>query len=338
MTRRQPVLFLAMASPKQLHDDISKGKFRPVYYFYGSEDYRRSEAEKFVADHFLPDMQRSINYHKIDSKKTSAAELAAALSNLPMLGERQVFVVGNFESYKAKDTERLLPYIKSKDPNRVIILSTSSAKTPKKNSPLFKSVSEYAETIEFKKLTLEDSRIQIDSRLGKYKIAIEGEARDLLIGLVDGDRGGLESELNKLTNYKESGETITVDDIRNVSSGYQLFDVFELGDVIIDGNAKKTFQMVQTLLGAGASVDNLIVLLLQHFLSVYLVKNGRPAVGNRNFPFLLAKFRQQAKGFTNNRLEQMLIDLAQANTEVRHQRLPAELVLETLTFKLSSRN
>lgn len=338
MTRRRPVLFLAMASPKQLHDDITKGKFKPVYYFYGSEDFRRSEAEKFVADHFLPDMQRSINYYKIDSKRTPAAELAAALSNLPMLGEKQVYVIGNFESYKSKDMERLLPYVKSKDSNRVIILSTASAKTPKKSSSFFKAVSEFAETVEFKKLSAEDSRVYIDSRLAKHKIAIEPQARDLLIGMIDGDRGGLESELNKLVNFKEGGETISVDDIRNVSSGYQLFDVFELGDVIIAGNAKKTFQMVQSLLGAGANVDNLVILLLQHFLSVYLVKNGRPAVGNRNFPFLLNKFRQQAKGFSNQRLEQMIISLADANTQLRYQGLPGELVLETLTFKLSSPN
>ncbi len=336
MTSRWLMLFLAMASPKQLHDDISKGRFKPVYYFYGSEDYRRSEAEKFVADHFLPDLQRSINYHKIDSKKTSAAELAAALANLPMLGERQVFVVGSFESYKAKEMEQLLKYIKPIDPNRVIILSTSSAKTPRKDSTFFKTVSAIAEPVEFRKLTELETQDTLTKRLTKNRLSMDADARELLIGLVDGDRGGLESELNKLIDYKSEGGSITIDDIKSVCAGYQLFNIFELGDVIVEKNSQRALRMVQALVGAGTNIDYLISLLQAHFISLYLVKNGKNPVGNRGF--LIFKFRMQAKSYSNQQLESIIIMLDEANVELRHQRFTEELVLETLTLKLSSKN
>jgi len=330
------VLFLAVASPNQLRDDITKGKFKPVYYFYGSEDYRRSEAEKFVADHFLPDLQRSINYHKIDSKRTSASELAASLANLPMLGEKQVYVVGNFESYKSKELEQLLRYTKPHDPNRVIILSTSSAKTPKKTSLFFKTVSEIAEPIEFRKLTVQETQGIITARLSKNKLTIAADALELLSGLVDGDRGGLESELNKLIDYKSESGSVTIEDIKKICAGYQLFNIFELGDIIIEGKAPKILRMVQALAGAGTSIDYLISLLQAHFISLYLVKNEKNPVGNRGF--LISKFRQQAKAYSNQQLEGMIIELAVADTEIRHQRFPKELILETLTFKLSNKN
>mgnify|MGYP001565305226 CR=1 FL=1 len=338
MTLPPAVLFLGMASPRQFFEDITKGRFKQVYYFYGSEDYRRSEAEKFVADHFLPDLQRSINYLKIDSKKTSAAELAAALSNLPMLGERQVYVVGNFESYKPKDQEQLLKYIKPKDPNRVIILSTPSAKTPKKTSQFFKTISEIAETVEFGKMKPEDVHSTIVARLAKNKLAIDADALELLIGLVDGDRGGLESELNKLIDFKSEGGSITIDDIQKVCAGYQVFSIFELGDVIVAGNAPKVFKMVQSLLGAGTNVGYLISQLQAHFISLFLVKNGKAPVGNRNFPFLVSKFREQARAFSNQQLEGIIITLDEAMVESRHQRFTEELVLETLIFKLLNRH
>lgn len=327
-----------MAGSEQLRKDISKGLFKPVYYFFGSEDYRRSEAEKFVADHFLPDMQRSINYHKIDSKRTSASELAAALSNLPMLGERQVYVVGSFESYKPKDLEQLLKYIKPKDPNRVIILSTPSAKTPKKSSPFFKTISEFAEPVEFKKLDDKESKNFITSRLAKSKFSITADALELLAGLVDGDFGGLESELNKLIDYKSEDGTITIEDIKKVCAGFQLFNIFELGDVIIEGKTQKILRMVQALVGAGTSIDYLISLLQAHFISLLLVKNGKPAVGNRNWPLLISKFRQQARAYSNQQLEGIIIELAEADTEIRHQRFPKELILETLAIKISKKN
>lgn len=337
MTLPPAVLFLAMASPRQFVDDITKGRFKPVYYFYGSEDYRRTEAEKFVADHFLPDLQRSINYLKIDCKKTSPAELAAALANLPMLGERQVYVVGSFDSYKPKDQEQLLKYIKPKDPNRVIILSTPSAKTPRKDSVFFKTISAVAEPVEFKKMEASDAHDTIVKRLAKNKLAIDADARELLVGLIDGDRGGLESELNKLIDFKSEGGSITIDDIKKVCAGYEIFNIFELGDVIVQRNAPRALKMVQSLVGAGTNIDYLISQLQAHFISLYLVKNGKAPVGNRNFGFLLAKFRNQAKSYSNQQLEEIIIALDEANVELRHKRFTEELVLETLTFKLINR-
>ena len=335
MTCRRLVLFLAMASPKQLHDDISKGKFKPVYYFYGQEDFRRSEAEKFVADHFLPDLQRSINYHKIDSRKTSAGELMASLANLPMLGEKEVFIIGSFETYKAKEMGQILQLIKNPDPNRVVVLSTPSAKTPKKDSTLYKTVTSIAEPVEFRFMTVEETQSIIMTRLAKHKLAIDRAALELLTGLVDGNRGGLESELNKLIDYKAEGGSITVEDISQICAGYELFNIFELGDIIVEGKIQKIMRMVNSLIGAGTSIDMLVALLQQHFLSLYLVKNGKSPVGNRGF--LIPKFRQQARAYSNLQLEGIIKSLAEANTELRHQRLPEELVLETLALELSNK-
>ncbi|MGH8015501.1 MAG: DNA polymerase III subunit delta, partial [Candidatus Zixiibacteriota bacterium] len=310
--------------------------FKPVYYFYGSEDYRRSEAEKFVAEHFLPAAQRSINYNRLDARNTSAAELAAALSNLPMLGEKEVYVVGSFESFKAKELEQLLPYIKSKDTNRVIILSSPSAKTPRKDSSFLKTVADFAELVEFRKLTASETQSSIKNRLVKHNILINDDALELLSGLVDGDKGGLESELNKLTDYKSEGEIVTVEDIRRISAGHEIFNIFDLGDVVIEARTQKILRMLNSLLGAGTSVDFLIFLLQQHFISLYLVKNGKSPVGKRGF--LIYKFREQARNFSNQRLEQIILDLAQANTDLRYQNVPQTLVLETLTLKLSKQN
>jgi DNA polymerase III delta subunit len=325
-----------MASAKELLEDIARGNFKSVYYFFGSQDYRRTEAEKYIADRFLPKLQRSINYYKIDSKKTSAAELASALSNLPMLGEKQVYVVGNFETYKQKEMEKLKPYISSKDANRIIILSTSSSKTPSKKSAFLKEVSEFAETVEFNKLTERETKGLIINRLAKFKVSIEENALELLVGLVDGDKGGLDGELSKLIDYKGEGGKITIDDIREVCSGHELFGIFDLGNVIVEKNQQKILKMLNSLLGGGTSADFLVLLLQQHFISLYLVKNGKQPVGNRGF--LVSRFREQSRGYSNSQLEQIIVALAEANVDLRHQRLTEELILEELTINLSNLN
>jgi len=201
---------------------------------------------------------------------------------------------------------------------------------------LFKRVSEIAEPIELRKLTVQETQGIITARLSKNKLTIAADALELLSGLVDGDRGGLESELNKLIDYKSESGSVTIEDIKKICAGYQLFNIFELGDIIIEGKAPKILRMVQALAGAGTSIDYLISLLQAHFISLYLVKNEKNPVGNRGF--LISKFRQQAKAYSNQQLEGMIIELAVADTEIRHQRFPKELILETLTFKLSNKN
>lgn len=183
-------LFLSMASPRQLFSEITSGKFKPLYYFYGTEDYRRSEAEKFVADHFLPDLQRSTNYHKIDARRTTAGELMASLANLPMLGEKEVYIVSGVESYKTGELEQILGLLQPPDHNRIVILNSPSRKMPQKKSTFFKSVTDVAVPVEFKKLTAPDVQGIIKSRLAKHKLSIEETALELLTGLIDGDRGG----------------------------------------------------------------------------------------------------------------------------------------------------
>ena len=325
-----------MAGPAQLFKEIKAGKFKSLYYFFGPEDYRRAEAEKYIGRHFLPDLQRLTNYRRLDARKISAAELIAQLSNFPILGEKEVHIVTGLESFKPKEQDQILNLIKAPDPNRIIILSTPSNKTPQKKSAFFKKVSEAAMAVEFHKLSQDETRRHIAKTLAANSLSIESEALNSLAGLVDGDRGGLEGELKKLIDYKDSGTTISVEDIKQVCAGYEVFNMFEVGDVLVQGSPRKTLKVISKLLGSGVSIDMLTILLLQHFTSLYLVKNGKNPVGRR--AFLIPKFRAQAGRFGNDQLESIIVSIAEGNAQLRQNELPNRLILETLALSLSVKN
>ena len=187
--------------------------------------------------------------------------------------------------------------------------------------------------VEFNKLNQHETHRHITKTLTANSLGIENEALKRLAGLVDGDRGGLEGELKKLIDYKESGDTITVEDIKQVCSGYEVFNMFEVGDVLVQGSPRKTLKVISRLLGSGVSIDMLTILLIQHFISLYLVKNGKNPVGKR--AFLIHKFRAQAGRFGNAQLESIIISLAEGNAQLRQPDLPNQLILETLALSLS---
>lgn len=322
-----------MIKPGQLLASVKAGKFKPAYYFFGSEDFRLSEAMKYVARSYLPESQASMNLRKFDGRETRCGDLITELSTLPLLGERQVFAISNFQSFKPKEREHILKLLGGPDIGRLVILSSPASKAPKRSSAFIKQVSSAAEVVEFGQLTPGESRGMLSSRLSKEGLQIENEALNDLTELVAGNRGAIEAELSKLTNSFESGSTITRDDVHRICVDYVLHDIFKVADSILQGNAAHTLKMVKFLVGNGNSAVAIVTLMLQHFICVYLAKNGKRPLGNR--AWLTNKFRQQGAEFDNNRLEQMILAIAQCNSELRWSKIKSETLLEMLIINLT---
>ncbi|MDH4035546.1 MAG: hypothetical protein OEV80_17260, partial [candidate division Zixibacteria bacterium] len=208
-----------MITPRTLRTEVSAGKFHPAYYFFGADDYRIVEAQKFLVHSFMPDMLKLTNCRKMDARKASCTEVLTELATLPMLGEKQAVIVSNFQSYKPTEVDRILKMLTPADPNRLVILSSPVAKAPKSKSAFIKKMNSLVQVVEFKKIAQEDVKKTIRSRLQKVEIGIEPQALTLLSALVAGNLGPMEAEINKLINYKQAGETVTEEDISSVCSG-----------------------------------------------------------------------------------------------------------------------
>jgi len=319
-------------TPKQLSSDITAGKFKPVYYFFGTEDYRIVEAEKFLAKQFLPGPQMMTNYRRLDGKRTKATDLIAELSVYPMLGERQVFVVTGFQSYKPTEVDRVLAMLQPPDPNRVVVFSSPSDKAPKKTSAFIKKLAEVAEIVEFRKLTAGEMAAIVRRKLESEGMTIGKEALQLFIELIAGNRGALEAEVDKLVNYRGAGGEVTSDDVRLLTSGFQVFTVFELADHIVAGDVPRVLTQVRKLIAEGTSLTGVLFHVGNHFVSLYLVKNGRPLPSNRRF--LEWKYRRQAPQFNNRQLEQAIEWIAEADAALRRSPVKPELLLESLVLQL----
>lgn len=322
-----------MASPSELLEDISGGKFKPVYYFYGSEDYRIVEAEKYLAREFLPQAQYNTNYRRIDGKRTPCADLIADLSNLPMLGERQVFAISDFQSYSAKEIERILALLSPPDPNRVVILSSPSVRCPDRRSKFMATISQTAEPVEFRRLSGREVASKVKAGLTKAGLRIDRDALAMLVELIAGSRGALDAELAKLIDFKQEGGLVTSDDVGAVTAGFEVYNVFELADRIIEGRTGDVLKMIRSLLAGGNTPVGILALIQQHFICLYLAKNGKKPLRRREF--LIGKYRQQSAGFESDLLENIIVTIAEIDGGLRRGGIKPEIALEMLALSLS---
>jgi DNA polymerase-3 subunit delta len=320
-------------TPLEFSTAVSSGKFASAYYFHGTEDYRMTEAEKFVAQQYLPAAMYRTNYRRLDGRKISCANLLAELSVYPMLGERQLFAVSNFQHYKPTEIERILKQIVPGDTSRILVFSSPSDKNPKKDSAFLKNVSKVATEVEFKKLSVPEATSTIQRKLAKFDIKIEKEALVLLVDLVSGNRGAIETETDKLIDLKGNGSTIGVADVKNASAGYWTYSVFEIGDRVVSGDTANVLRLIKTLIADGNNPTAILYFLSSHFISLYLVKNGKPLETYRRW--LTGKFKTQADQYESDRLEQIIIELAETDAQLRRSPARPEFLLESLALRLT---
>jgi len=324
---------MALKTPGEFLKEISSGKFQPVYYFFGEDDYRIVEAEKYLASQFIPDLQLITNYRRFDGRRTAYADLQAELAVYPMLGEKQLIAVSNIQSYKKEDIEKILKMLTPADPNRIVVLSSPADKAPNKKSAFYKKMTTTVVSVEFNKLTDAETRRMVGRKLEKNNLKIEPEALNLFTELIAGNRGALEAETDKLINYMDEGQTVTREDIQKVASGYQVYTVFTLADHIIAGQSKKVLQQIELLIADGNNPTGILFFLGLHFISLYKVKNNKPLEAHRRW--LTYRFRAQAEKYESEQLEDILIEIARTDADLRTGKLKPALVLETLALKLT---
>lgn len=324
---------MAQKTPVGFFKDIQAGKFKPVYYFFGEDDYRIIEAEKHLAKQFIPNRQLITNYRRFDSRKINLKDLLAELAVYPMLGEKQLIAVANFQSYKKEDSERIFKILTPPDPNRIVVLSSPAAKAPHKKSPFYKRMVEKVELVEFKKLSDKMTRQTVIKKLEKNGLKIEPSALTLLTELISGNRGALENETDKLQNYVQPGKKITEEDIKKVASGFEIYNVYALADHIIEGNSKKIVQQIRLLLADGNTPTGILFFVGKHFITLYLARNNKFRDSSKSW--INNRYRIQAKKFEIDRLEDIIIQIALTDSELRHNIPNPSLTLETLALKLS---
>lgn len=302
-------------TPSELVRELEKGKFRPVYYFYGSEDYRMKEAEKVIASKFLPKSLLKTNHTILSAAKQKLGDILGALSVFPMLGENQLFSITDIQVLKPKDIERILKLMTPPDPNRVIIMTTPSAKAPRKNSKALNLLTKKASAVEFGRITGNMSISKIRAMLNEKNIEIEPDAMQMLVTLGGGDMGGLIREVDKLIDYIGEAGIIRKEDILTVCSDYQMFKIYELADQVATRNLDRALDIVNFLLRKGETPSGIIFWLSEHFIDLYLVKNNKPLPAyKKNMSW---KFRKQVNLFENYQLESIIRQIAETDAILR---------------------
>ena len=314
-------------TPTQLLKEIGADKYKPVYYFFGDEDYRKAEAVKYILSNFIPKQQRALNFTKLSVTKNDFESICGEIAAIPMLGERRFVFVDEVQKLKPTQLKKFFAFLKDMPPNILVILSSPAAHTPDKKSAFMRDVSKIAEAVKFDKLGADAARSRIERHLEGAGFTYDREAVDLLISLTGGDFGGLAGELEKLSLSSEEGAHIGLEQVKMLVSSHEEFTLFELIDLIAAKNTDRALYVCSDLMQRGVKPVPILRMLSGHMMNLTRVHSGKNIAGH---PYYVEKLRRQARQFEEHRLLAAISSIARAESDVRHSKVRDSILLENM--------
>ncbi len=254
---------------KKLNQDISNGNTARFYLFYGEErylvDFYKEELKKAVVGDNMPE------FNLIElSGSISADDLSDAVDSYPVMAEKKLVIISDFDIFKADDaTKEKFTEILNDLPEYCCLLLIYPAEfKPDKRLKLYTLMAKVGEVIEFTRSEREQLSAWIGKRFKALGHTIDNQECEYLIFYCGSLMQALIPEIEKISAYAKSGE-ITREDIDAVATPNVEAVVFDLTDAIVARKYKKAIEILEKLTLIGEEPIALLALVGRQMRQIY---------------------------------------------------------------------
>ena len=256
---------------RQFKRELAEGRIGQLYVFHGEEAYLR--------DHYLGKMKQALltgglddfNYHRLQGKDFSPARLQELVEAVPMMSERTLVLVFDYDIYKG-DKEALSALL-SDLPEYVCVIFVYDVieYKPDNRAKLAKLVKEKGQVVEFARQEQGDLTDWIARRFRALDHEISTEDARYLMFLCGDLMTGLISEIEKIGAYAKQ-RRVTRQDIDTVAAPQLDAVAFQLTDAIAEGDFDRAFSVLGSLLNMQEAPIKLLAILGRQLRQLYTAR------------------------------------------------------------------
>ena len=236
---------------QKLKADLREGNVGCAYIFHGEESYLRENYLGELRKKLVPAGFEEFNYHKLEGKDLTVQMLSEMAEAMPMLSERTLIVVTDFDLFKLNEEQRekLIAFLDDVPPYCcvVFVYDTIEYKPNRTMKKLYKAISDHVETVEFH---AQDSSALTDWIARRFRALdkeIDRQTAEYLIFVCGGLMTGLVPEIQKIAAYAK-GKNITQKDIDAVADPVLSAEVFRMSDAVAQGDYNRASAILGDLL------------------------------------------------------------------------------------------
>ncbi len=257
-----------------------------VYLFYGTDTFIiKSKINKIIQKYEVDDF----NVTNYDMEERNLEEAINDASTIPFMAETKIVILKNayfVSSEKPKkelkhNIDSLKRYLDLPIQETILIISAPYKKLDERKA-ITKLLKEKAEVSQCQPLKEQDTSNWVRRQLGKNNLEIDSDALKELLSRVENNSEVLVNETQKLLNYSEGLNHVTLEMIEKVITKNVEDNVYELTNKILEKKQEKALEIYNDLVMHSEDPLRILGILVSKYREIlhvkHLVKQGKDKV------------------------------------------------------------
>lgn len=328
---------MAETAHESLMRSLGQGARGGVFFLHGAEEHLKDEAVKALVDAHLDPGSRDFNLDVLRGTEVDTETLASILHTPPMMAAWRVVVVRDAEGLAGSSTARATveELLESPLPGLALVLV---ARIPERSKAKFyRTLKKRATSVEYAPLAEGDVPGWLMARAEAQGLVLEPAAARAMAVAIGSSLGVLASEMDKLREYADGRDAITIDDVAAVVGAVPRVDRWSWMDAVAEQRFDEARAELPALLEGDSGVG-LVIGLGSHFLRLGLVLAGGTSALEAELPrhqkWLTRKYPGQARRWTPAAVSAALDDLLRADRLLKSAPLTDFQIMDELLLRL----
>lgn len=232
-----------LKSQTDFERNLKAGKFAPVYLLEGKETYQREQAVQRLLQAAVDEALRDFNFARVSASDGDLARALAMAQEFPMVAERRMVVVTDFETINdERQLELLKDYLRRPVETTVLVFVSPGLDSRRNIATMLRKV---AEVVNFDPLDEKERAprwvMEYAKRSGCF---IEMADATYLIGMLGTELHRLATELDKLISYVGGRGRISKTEVDELVLHTREHSNFELTDALLDGQRERALRLL----------------------------------------------------------------------------------------------
>lgn len=265
--------------PSELASQLASGRLAPVYVVHGDEPLLAIEAAQTLLD-----AARKAGFSEREVLTVEPgfkwSELVAAGQAISLFAERKLIDLRIPNGKPGTEGgEALQQYAANPSPDNVLLVQLPKLDKPQLQSKWFTALEATGTVVACSAVGRGELPAWINERLARQSQRLTADAMTLLVSRVEGNLLAAKQEIDKLALLYPAGE-IGLEALRAAVANVARYDVWELGDALLAGDAARLARMLDGLKGEGEAATLVLWAMADEIRALLRIGLGRSQGGN----------------------------------------------------------
>lgn len=240
-----------------------------LFVIYGEERFFHDSLLTKIEDrHFKNKADKDLNYHVFYGTEASVSDILSACLSFPMLTDRKLVVVKEFDTLQISDKESFLKYISNPQSTTTLVLTAEKFGVNK----FQKDILSHAVSIRCRKLSSGDIYQWSSEKFRSANIKTSKDCIAFLVENIGSNLLRLDLEIEKIKNYLGTEETLTLEKISKITGFTRDVNIFNFQKSLAAKNLKACLKIGYHLLEQGESMAAILPMVFIFFRRMWVVK------------------------------------------------------------------